>query len=101
VDVRVRGVGSPPGDGGGCVIYILLFTIAMIASASWAAWDARGKKEDEAEDSGEYGFEAYSDYVETRCSGCGRQVCADETGTWVDNDGWDVCRDTGYLHIPA
>ena len=83
------------------MIYILLFTIAMFASASWAAWDARGKKEDEDEGGEEYGFEAYSDYVEARCSGCGRQVCADETGTWVDNEGWDVCGATGYPHIPV
>lgn len=74
------------------MIYILLFTIFMVASAVTAAWQAREpKSDDEEQDGGECGFELCSDYVETRCSACGQLICADETGTWVDNTGGDVC----------
>lgn len=44
------------------MIYILLFTIAMIASATWAAWDAREKKED-YDPRDEYGY-LQEDYEE-------------------------------------
>lgn len=82
------------------MIYILLFTIFMFASAVTAAWQAReSKSDDEEQDGGECGFEMCSDYVETRCRACGQLICADETGTWVDNDGEEMCGTSGGPHI--
>ena len=45
------------------MIYILLFTIAMIASAAYAAWDAREKKMEDEDPRDEYGY-TESDYEE-------------------------------------
>lgn len=73
------------------MIYILLFTIAMFASAVTAAWKARQPKSEDDGQDGDCGFEICSDYVQTWCSACGQLICADETGTWIDNSGRDVC----------